>query len=144
MWCSAADEAARKGDVEFRGTTLRIELARGGGPPSMSSFPRGAGRNTRSPYRVLVKGLPPSASWQDVKVKDARNGVNRTLRDGRRLFTWGLSRGRLRTVVCVLLFCVAWLCCCMMMMLTGRSAASTERMHHFISLYTLTLLTLKV
>lgn len=63
----AADEAVKKGDVDFRGTTLRIEVARGGGPAAMSNY--GRGRNARSPYRVLVKGLPPSASWQDVKVR---------------------------------------------------------------------------
>lgn len=64
---SSAEEAVRKGDVDYRGTTLRIEVARSGGPPS-SNYSRGMGRGSRSPYRVLVKGLPLSASWQDVKV----------------------------------------------------------------------------
>lgn len=64
----SAEDAVHKGDVEFRGSHLRIELARGGGPPPIPSLSRRVGRSVRSPYRVLVKGLPMSASWQDVKV----------------------------------------------------------------------------
>lgn len=40
---------------------LRVELARGVGQ-------RGSAAPPRSGFKVLVKGLPRSASWQDLKV----------------------------------------------------------------------------
>eukprot|EP00879_Flechtneria_rotunda_P023087 GHRR01024406.1.p1 GENE.GHRR01024406.1~~GHRR01024406.1.p1 ORF type:complete len:194 (+),score=40.04 GHRR01024406.1:401-982(+) len=64
-----AEEAAQARDgYDFYGTTLRVELARGGnprGPPR--GPPRRGGGGGGSGYRVLIRGLPPSASWQDLK-----------------------------------------------------------------------------
>ncbi|MEW5299820.1 MAG: hypothetical protein WDW38_010845 [Sanguina aurantia] len=64
-----AQEAARRRDgYEFGGSRLRVEVAKGGnetqGAPRGAPFrsPRGA-----TGYRLLIKGLPKSASWQDVK-----------------------------------------------------------------------------
>lgn len=66
-----AQEAARRRDgYEFGGSRLRVEVAKGGnetqGAPRGAPFraPRGA-----TGYRLLIKGLPKSASWQDVKVR---------------------------------------------------------------------------
>lgn len=55
---------------DFYGNRLRVELAKGaggrgrgfGGGPPPGFRPRQTG------FRVLVKGLPMSASWQDLKV----------------------------------------------------------------------------
>ncbi len=55
---------------DFYGNRLRVELAKGaggrgrgfGGGPPPGFRPRQTG------FRVLVKGLPISASWQDLKV----------------------------------------------------------------------------
>lgn len=56
---------------------MRVEFPRGGGPGSYrgnrgNDRGRGEGRSRgpatkRSQYRVLVSGLPPSGSWQDLK-----------------------------------------------------------------------------
>lgn len=84
VWiCRDAEEAAQARDgYDFYGTTLRVELARGGstrggrGPPR--AVPRGGGGGGGgrggSQYRVTIRGLPASASWQDLKVclKQAR------------------------------------------------------------------------
>ncbi|GER47288.1 arginine/serine-rich splicing factor [Striga asiatica] len=66
----------------FDGCRLRVELAHGGRGPSSSSDRRsgygsgsgsgsgGGGRygaSRHSEYRVIVRGLPSSASWQDLK-----------------------------------------------------------------------------
>jgi splicing factor, arginine/serine-rich 1 len=63
----AHDAVRGRDNYDFYGSRLRVELARGsrGGD-------RGGGRTTsfRPPntgYRVLVHGLPGSASWQDLK-----------------------------------------------------------------------------
>lgn len=74
--CRDAEEAAHARDgYEFFGSRLRVELARGGNPRGPPSGGRGGGRFGGGPprgagsgYRVLVRGLPPSASWQDLKV----------------------------------------------------------------------------
>lgn len=79
-----ADDAVKARDgYDYDGYRLRVEFPRGGG----RSDPRTAGRNPRdcsnsregsrnanrgpptkrSQYRVLVTGLPPSGSWQDLK-----------------------------------------------------------------------------
>ena len=55
---------------DFYGNKLRVELAKGGtrergGPMPM---PPGGFRNKGTGWRVIVKGLPMSASWQDLKV----------------------------------------------------------------------------
>ncbi|KAK4273427.1 hypothetical protein QN277_021833 [Acacia crassicarpa] len=71
-----AEDAIRYRDgCNFDGFRLRVEFAHGGRGYSSSvdryssysggSGSRGAAR--RSNYRVMVTGLPPSASWQDLK-----------------------------------------------------------------------------
>ncbi|XP_021775044.1 serine/arginine-rich splicing factor SR34A-like [Chenopodium quinoa] len=68
-----ADDAIRGRDgYNFDGCRLRVELAHGGrGSGSSSASERraggryGASRHTE--YRVIVRGLPSSASWQDLK-----------------------------------------------------------------------------
>ncbi|KIY95810.1 splicing factor, arginine/serine-rich 1/9, partial [Monoraphidium neglectum] len=70
-----AEEAARARDgYDFYGCRLRVEVARGGNPRGPGGGfggppPRfgGGGGPPRSGYRVTVRGLPPSASWQDLK-----------------------------------------------------------------------------
>uniref|UniRef100_A0A7N0UGY2 RRM domain-containing protein n=1 Tax=Kalanchoe fedtschenkoi TaxID=63787 RepID=A0A7N0UGY2_KALFE len=74
-----AEDAIRGRDgYDFTGYRLRVELAHGGRGSSHSSSsdrhnshssgrgPRG-GVSRRSKYRVMVTGLPSSASWQDLK-----------------------------------------------------------------------------
>ena len=65
-----AEDAVRARDgYDFYGQRLRVELAKGQrdrgprGPPGVDVRPRGTG------FRVTVKGLPLSASWQDLKVR---------------------------------------------------------------------------
>jgi len=75
-----ADDAIYGRDgYDFDGQRLRVELAHGGRGPSFdrsssydSSARRGAAR--RSDYRVMVTGLPSSASWQDLKDHMRRAG----------------------------------------------------------------------
>ncbi|KAK9201855.1 hypothetical protein WN944_017063 [Citrus x changshan-huyou] len=69
-----AEDAIRGRDgYDFDGHRLRVELAHGGRGRSSSdrhsshSSGRGRGVSRRSEYRVLVTGLPSSASWQDLK-----------------------------------------------------------------------------
>ncbi|GAV66943.1 RRM_1 domain-containing protein [Cephalotus follicularis] len=70
-----AEDAIRGRDgYDFDGHRLRVELAHGGRGrsstdrhSSYSSGGRGRGVSRRSEYRVLVSGLPTSASWQDLK-----------------------------------------------------------------------------
>lgn len=75
---------ARDG-YDYDGYRLRVEFPRGGGPSNNFRGGRGAGDSgrggrgemsnsrgrgppaRRSQYRVLVTGLPPSGSWQDLK-----------------------------------------------------------------------------
>lgn len=67
--CRDAQEAARRRDgYEFGGSRLRVEVAKGGN--ETQSAPRAAYRAPRGAagYRILIKGLPKSASWQDLKV----------------------------------------------------------------------------
>ncbi|XP_042436780.1 serine/arginine-rich splicing factor SR34A-like isoform X2 [Zingiber officinale] len=71
-----AEDAVRGRDgYDFDGHRLRVELAHGG---RGQSFPTGRGTrhggggnkqgvSHRSDYRVMVRGLPSSASWQDLK-----------------------------------------------------------------------------
>ncbi|XP_070021091.1 serine/arginine-rich splicing factor SR30-like isoform X4 [Nicotiana sylvestris] len=76
-----ADDAIRGRDgYKFDGHRLRVELAHGGRGSSSydrysshSSGSRG-GSSRRSNYRVLVTGLPSSASWQDLKDHMRRAG----------------------------------------------------------------------
>ncbi|TYI46838.1 hypothetical protein E1A91_D13G132400v1 [Gossypium mustelinum] len=70
-----AEDAIRGRDgYNFDGNRLRVELAHGGRRPSSSvdryssySGSSSRGPSRRSDYRVLVTGLPSSASWQDLK-----------------------------------------------------------------------------
>lgn len=79
-----AEDAIRGRDgYSFDGHSLRVELAHGGRGHS-SSFGRGSGYGSgggnkygtshRSEYRVIVKGLPSGASWQDLKDHMRRAG----------------------------------------------------------------------
>ncbi|KAI7744006.1 hypothetical protein M8C21_001792, partial [Ambrosia artemisiifolia] len=81
-----AEDAIRGRDgYDFDGHRLRVELAHGGRGNSSStdrhnSHSSGGGRggaygvSKRSDYRVLVTGLPSSASWQDLKDHMRRAG----------------------------------------------------------------------
>ncbi|CAA0805782.1 Serine/arginine-rich-splicing factor SR34 [Striga hermonthica] len=69
-----AEDAIRGRDgYEFDGHRLRVELSHGGRGNSSStdrySGSRGyrGGVSRRSEYRVMITGLPSSASWQDLK-----------------------------------------------------------------------------
>ncbi|KAG0472742.1 hypothetical protein HPP92_014166 [Vanilla planifolia] len=67
-----ADDAIRGRDgYNFGGCSLKVELSHGGrGYSSSGGRSRGAskyGVSHRSDYRVIVRGLPSSASWQDLK-----------------------------------------------------------------------------
>ena len=71
--CRDAQDAARGRDgYDFFGNRLRVEMSRGardrGPPPAPPTF-RGRGTG----FRVLIKGLPISASWQDLKVTLSRH-----------------------------------------------------------------------
>ncbi|AES82437.2 pre-mRNA-splicing factor SF2-like protein [Medicago truncatula] len=76
-----AEDAIRYRDgYKFDGFRLRVELAHGGRGYSSSvdrysSYSSGSrGVSKHSEYRVLVTGLPPSASWQDLKDHMRRAG----------------------------------------------------------------------
>ena len=76
-----ADDAIRGRDgYDFDGHRLRVELAHGGRGSSSydrhSSYSSASrsGLSRRSDYRVLVSGLPSSASWQDLKDHMRRAG----------------------------------------------------------------------
>ncbi|XVE77619.1 hypothetical protein DITRI_Ditri13aG0077700 [Diplodiscus trichospermus] len=87
-----AEDAIRGRDgYDFGGHRLRVELAHGGrGRSSLDrhsshSGGRGRGPSRRSEYRVLVTGLPSSASWQDLKDHMRRAGdvcFSQVFRDG--------------------------------------------------------------
>ncbi|GAB4855597.1 Serine/arginine-rich splicing factor sr30 [Ancistrocladus abbreviatus] len=77
----AEDAIHGRDGYDFDGHRLRVEFAHGGrGHSSLdrhssysgSSYRGGVSR--RSDYRVLVTGLPPSASWQDLKDHMRRAG----------------------------------------------------------------------
>ncbi|KAL6505024.1 hypothetical protein OROGR_024841 [Orobanche gracilis] len=76
-----AEDAIRGRDgYDFDGHHLRVELAHGGRGHSSSTDrssaargPRG-GVSRRSDYRVIITGLPHSASWQDLKDHMRRAG----------------------------------------------------------------------
>lgn len=71
-----AQDAIRGRDgYNFDGCLLRVELAHGGRGRSPVGIRGGGGgggggrygASRRTEYRVIVRGLPPSASWQDLK-----------------------------------------------------------------------------
>ncbi|XP_011426808.1 serine/arginine-rich splicing factor 1A-like [Crassostrea angulata] len=79
----ASDAVHERDGYNYDGYTLRVEFPRGGGPGGSRSRGGGGGYgfrggrgppggrggppSRRSEYRVLVSGLPPSGSWQDLK-----------------------------------------------------------------------------
>ncbi|CAN4101929.1 unnamed protein product [Withania somnifera] len=80
-----ADDAIRGRDgYDFDGHRLRVELAHGGRGNSSSNDRYNGGHNSsrnnkfgapkRTEFRVLVTGLPHSASWQDLKDHMRRAG----------------------------------------------------------------------
>ncbi|GMJ09178.1 Serine/Arginine-Rich Protein Splicing Factor 34 [Hibiscus trionum] len=87
-----AEDAIRGRDgYDFGGNRLRVELAHGGrGRSSVDrhsnhSSGRGRGPSRRSEYRVVITGLPSSASWQDLKDHMRRAGdvcFSQVFRDG--------------------------------------------------------------
>ncbi|XP_039030951.1 serine/arginine-rich-splicing factor SR34-like isoform X5 [Hibiscus syriacus] len=87
-----AEDAIRGRDgYDFGGQRLRVELAHGGRDRSSSDRHssygggRGRGPSKRSEFRVLVTGLPSSASWQDLKDHMRRAGdvcFSQVFRDG--------------------------------------------------------------
>lgn len=87
-----AEDAIRGRDgYDFGGHRLRVELAHGGRGRSSQdrhsshSSGRGRGPSRRSEYRVMVTGLPSSASWQDLKDHMRRAGdvcFSQVFRDG--------------------------------------------------------------
>lgn len=74
-----ADDAVHARDgYNYDGYHLRVEFPRGSGPGGRGMGGRGMGGppgrggrggppSRRSEYRVLVSGLPPTGSWQDLK-----------------------------------------------------------------------------
>ncbi|KAK8457960.1 hypothetical protein SEVIR_3G277600v4 [Setaria viridis] len=75
----AEDAIYGRDGYNFDGHRLRVELAHGGRGPSFdrSSSHNSVGRRgatRRSDYRVMVTGLPSSASWQDLKDHMRRAG----------------------------------------------------------------------
>ncbi|XP_074558897.1 serine/arginine-rich splicing factor SR30-like [Curcuma longa] len=89
-----AEDAIRGRDgYNFDGHRLRVELAHGGRGQSSSldrhssysSAGRRGGVSRRSEFRVMVTGLPSSASWQDLKDHMRRAGdvcFSEVFRDG--------------------------------------------------------------
>lgn len=64
----AEDSIKGRDGYNFDGYRLRVELQKGPRNPAPRNFgPRGGPPNRRSDYRVLVSGLPPTGSWQDIK-----------------------------------------------------------------------------
>lgn len=65
----AEDAVHARDGYDYDGYRLRVEFPRGSAPGRGGMGP-GRGRGPparRSQYRVLVSGLPPSGSWQDLK-----------------------------------------------------------------------------
>ncbi|RZF42016.1 hypothetical protein LSTR_LSTR003521 [Laodelphax striatellus] len=73
----AEDAVHARDGYDYDGYRLRVEFPRGAGPRGFregrGGMGGGGGGRTRGPparrsnYRVLVTGLPPSGSWQDLK-----------------------------------------------------------------------------
>ncbi|CAG0881887.1 unnamed protein product, partial [Cyprideis torosa] len=73
----AEDAVHARDGYDYDGYKLRVEFPRGSGPDGRRRGGFGGGRggggsrggppSRRSQYRVLVTGLPPSGSWQDLK-----------------------------------------------------------------------------
>ena len=73
-----ADEAVyRRNGYDVEGCRLRVEFSRGGrggGRDGGRDGAAGRGPPRRSDFRVVVSGLPRSASWQDLKDHMRRGG----------------------------------------------------------------------
>ncbi|VDP93254.1 unnamed protein product [Echinostoma caproni] len=96
----ASDAVRGRDGYNFEGYALRVEFPRGGGGGynsggnngAFNSFKRGGfGRGSaggpprRSDFRVIVTGLPPTGSWQDLKdhMREAGDvGYTDVFRDG--------------------------------------------------------------
>lgn len=65
----AEDAVHARDGYDYDGYRLRVEFPRGVGPKSgrSSRGGRGGPPSRRSQYRVIVSGLPPTGSWQDLK-----------------------------------------------------------------------------
>ncbi|XP_054724382.1 serine/arginine-rich splicing factor 1B-like [Uloborus diversus] len=64
----AEDAVQARDGYEYSGYRLRVEFPRGNGPSRGPPRSRGRGPpSRRSQYRVVVSGLPPTGSWQDLK-----------------------------------------------------------------------------
>ncbi|PAV83068.1 hypothetical protein WR25_02596 [Diploscapter pachys] len=76
----AEDAVHARDGYDFDGHRLRVEFTRGVGPRGPGGRPlnggwavdygnprRGGPPTRRSNYRVIIEGLPPSGSWQDLK-----------------------------------------------------------------------------
>lgn len=62
----AEDAVHARDGYNYDGYHLRVEFPRGTGPGRRGRG-RGGPPSRRSEYRVLVSGLPPTGSWQDLK-----------------------------------------------------------------------------
>ena len=71
----AEDAVYARDGYDYDGYRLRVEFPKGGGGSFRGGRSGGEGRGgggrgppaRRSQYRVMVTGLPPSGSWQDLK-----------------------------------------------------------------------------
>ncbi|VEL23259.1 unnamed protein product, partial [Protopolystoma xenopodis] len=63
----AADAVRERDGYTYDGYALRVEFPRGGGGLRKSFGNRGGGPSRRSDFRVVIDGLPPTGSWQDLK-----------------------------------------------------------------------------
>lgn len=66
----AEDAVYARDGYDYDGYKLRVEFPKGGGGSFRGGAGSGRGRGPpakRSQYRVLITGLPPTGSWQDLK-----------------------------------------------------------------------------
>jgi len=66
----AEDAVHARDGYDYDGYRLRVEFPKGGGASFRPGTSRSGGKGPparRSKYRVIISGLPPSGSWQDLK-----------------------------------------------------------------------------
>jgi len=66
----AEDAVYARDGYDYDGYKLRVEFPKGGGGSFRGGASGGRGRGPpakRSQYRVMITGLPPTGSWQDLK-----------------------------------------------------------------------------
>ncbi|XP_064619652.1 serine/arginine-rich splicing factor 1-like isoform X1 [Lineus longissimus] len=64
----ASDAIEKRDGYPYDGYKLRVEFPRGTlGTRGRGRGGKGSGPSRRTEYRVFVKGLPPTGSWQDLK-----------------------------------------------------------------------------